>query len=120
VLLIWPEEGKVLPRKLDLVLIQREAMRRGIQLALVTHDPQVVKHADELNISTFETIGSSERARWRRGRTGVFSNRFWRPKKDTPDPEDLMSVASRVRGDNLMPSQSPSSAWSCYRKQPSP
>ena len=101
VLLIWPEEGTLLRRKLDLVLIQREAMRRGIQLALVTHDPQVVKHAGELNISTFETIGASERSRWRRGRTGVFSNRFWRPKKDTPDPEDLMSVASRVRSDEV-------------------
>ena len=99
VLLIWPEEGTVLPRKLDLVLIQREAMRRGIQLALVTHDPQTIRHAGELNISTFETIGASERGRWRRGRTGVFSNRFWRPKKDTPDPEDLMPVASRVRNE---------------------
>lgn len=101
VLLIWPEEGTVLTRKLDLVLIQRDAMRRGIQLALVTHDPQVVRHAGELNISTFETIGASERGRWRRGRTGVFSKRFWRPKKDTPDPDELMPVASRVRGEEV-------------------
>jgi hypothetical protein len=99
VLLIWPEKGTVLTRKLDLVLIQRDAIRRGIRLALVTHDPQIIKHAKELNISTFETIGASERARWRRGRTGVFSNRIWRPKKDTPDPEELMPVASRVRGE---------------------
>ena len=98
VLIIWPEEGTVLTRKLDLVLLQRDALRRGIQLALVTHDPQVIRHANELNISTFETIGASERSRWRRGRTGVFSNRFWRPRKDTPDPEELMPVASRVRG----------------------
>ncbi|MBZ0301927.1 MAG: baseplate J/gp47 family protein [Anaerolineae bacterium] len=99
VLLIWPEKGTVLMRKLDLVLIQRDALRRGIRLALVTHDPQVIRHASELNISTFETIGASERARWKRGRTGVFSNRLWRPKKDTPDPDELMSVASRVRGE---------------------
>ncbi|MBL8120080.1 MAG: hypothetical protein JNJ78_21285, partial [Anaerolineae bacterium] len=65
VLLIWPEEGTILTRKLDLVLIQREAMRRAIRLAVVTHDPQVVKHANELNISTFETIGASERGRWK-------------------------------------------------------
>jgi hypothetical protein len=99
VLLIWPEKGTTLTRKLDLVLIQRDALRRGIRLALVTHDPQVIRHAAELNISTFETIGASERGRWKRGRTGVFSNRFWRPKKDTPDPEELMPVASRVRGE---------------------
>ena len=85
VLLVWPEEGTALIRKLDLVLIQREAMRRAIRLALVTHDPQVIKHSKELNISTFETIGASERGRWKRGRSKVFTNRFQRPKND-PEP----------------------------------
>src|SRR5262249_40151304 len=80
VLLIWPEEGAILTRKLDLVLIQRDAMRRAIRLALVTHDPQVVRNARELNISTFETIGAAERGRWQRGRSKVFTNRFQRPK----------------------------------------
>jgi hypothetical protein len=61
VLLVWPEEGTALTRKLDLVLIQREAIRRQIKLAFVTHDPQVIEHARDLNISTFQTIGSSER-----------------------------------------------------------
>ena len=96
VLLVWPEEGKALTRKLDLVLIQREAMRRQIRLAVVTHDPQVMKHARELNISTFETIGASERGRWKRGRSKVFTNRWQRPK-DSPEPEALIDVASRVR-----------------------
>jgi hypothetical protein len=96
VLLIWPEEGTALTRKLDLVLIQREAMRRAIKLALVTHDADVMRHARELNISTFETIGASERARWKRGRSKVFTSRFQRPEGE-PDPEELMDVASRVR-----------------------
>lgn len=96
VLLIWPEEGTTLTRKLDLVLVQREAMRRAIRLALVTHDDQVIEHARELDISTFETIGSSQRGRWKRGRGKVFANRFQKPK-DEPNPEDLMPVASRVR-----------------------
>jgi hypothetical protein len=95
VLLIWPEEGVILNRKLDLVLIQREAMRRAIRLALVTHDPQVVRYARELNISTFETIGASERGHWQRGRSKVFTNRFQRPK-DEPIPDDLKEIASRI------------------------
>src|SRR6185295_16664358 len=95
VLLIWPEEGVILVRKLDLVLIQREAMRRAIRLALVTHDTQVIRHAKELNISTFETIGASERSRWQRGRSKVFTNRFQRPK-DEPIPDDLKEIASRI------------------------
>ncbi len=98
VLLIWPEDGTVLTRKLDLVLIQREAMRRAIRLALVTHDPEVIKHAEELNISTFETIGASERGRWKRGRAKVFTSRFQRPDSE-PEPDELMEVASRVRGE---------------------
>src|SRR5690606_36369972 len=96
VLLIWPEEGTALTRKLDLVLLQREAMRRAIRMALVTHDATVIEYAQELNISTFETIGASERGRWKRGRAKVFTSRFQRPKDD-PEPEDLMDVASRVR-----------------------
>lgn len=100
VLLIWPEEGTALTRKLDLVLIQREAMRRAIRLALVTHDPEVIKNAGELNISTFETIGASERARWKRGRSKVFTSRKQRPDSEQ-EPEALMDVASRVRGTQI-------------------
>jgi hypothetical protein len=95
VLLIWPEEGTVLTRKLDLVLLQREAMRRAIQIALVTHDVEVIKHAKELNISTFETIGASERGRWKRGRSKVFIGRDQRPKEELPQ-EELKEAASRV------------------------
>jgi hypothetical protein len=98
VLLVWPEDGTALTRKLDLVLIQREAMRRQIRLAIVTHDLQVAKNANELNISTFETIGASERGRWKRGRSKVFTTRWQRPKNE-PEPDDLMDVASRVRSD---------------------
>ncbi len=103
VLLIWPEEGTALTRKLDLVLIQREAMRRQIKLAFVTHDQQVIQHAQELSISTFQTIGASERGRWRRGRTRVFTGRERRPSV-LPTAEELEEVASRKykkRGFNL-------------------
>jgi hypothetical protein len=96
VLLIWPEEGTALTRKLDLVLVQREAKRRVVQLALVTHDPVVVEHATELGISTFETIKEAENGRWKRGRTRVFIQRHHKPE-ESPEPEELMPVASRVR-----------------------
>lgn len=79
VLLVWPEEGTALTRKLDLVLIQRESIRRQIKLAFVTHDPQVIQHARDLNISTFQTIGASERGRWKRGKSRVFTGRERRP-----------------------------------------
>jgi hypothetical protein len=100
VLLVWPEEGTVLRRKLDLVLVQREAMRRAIRLALVSHDLLVAQHAAELNISVFSTVSESERHRWKRGRSKVFTNRYQRPA-DEPDPDELRSVASRVSADAL-------------------
>ncbi|MCA9915033.1 MAG: hypothetical protein KC496_16880 [Anaerolineae bacterium] len=96
VLLIWPERGTALSRKLDLVLVQREAKRRVIQLALVTHDENVIVHARELGISTFETIQQAERNRWKRGRSRVFVQRHHKPENH-PEPEELMPVASRVR-----------------------
>lgn len=99
VLLIWPEEGKSLTRKLDLVLIQREAMRQAIRMAIVTHDTTIMRYAEELDISAFETISSSERARWKRGRSRVFATRLKRPHSEY-DPDDLMPYASRVRYDD--------------------
>jgi hypothetical protein len=96
VLLIWPEQGTVLTRKLDLVLVQREAMRRAVRLALVTHDAQVIKNAEELNISAFETIGASERARWKRGRAKVFASRYQRPP-DLPASGDVIPAAAQQR-----------------------
>ncbi|MCK6577097.1 MAG: baseplate J/gp47 family protein [Anaerolineae bacterium] len=104
VLLIWPERGTALTRKLDLVLVQREAMRLAIKLALVTHDDDVIRSARELNISTFETIGGSEKQKWKRGRAKVFTNRFHKPKED-PEPDELSEVASRLRAEELTPVQ---------------
>ncbi len=98
VLMIWPETGTALTRKLDLVLIQREAMRLAIRLALITHDADVIRNANELNISTFETVGESERAKWKRGRSKVFTSRVQRPK-DEPEPEELLPYATRVRAE---------------------
>ncbi len=99
VLLIWPEKGTTLNRKLDLVLLQREAKRLAIRFALVTHDPDVTRSATELNISTFETIGSSARGKWLRGRAHTFANREQKPE-DEPEAVDLMPMASRVRVEN--------------------
>lgn len=96
VLLIWPEDGTVLTRKLDLVLIQREAIRNNVRLAIVTHDPQVTKQAREMRISVFETIGASERGRWRRGRAKVFISRDDRPTGE-PEPKELKPIAGRVK-----------------------
>ena len=96
VLLVLPPDAPILQRKLDLVLIQREAKRRAIRLAIVSNDLQVVDHARELNISAFTSLQESRKQRWQRGRTKVFYDRADKPQSD-PAPEALRGVASRLR-----------------------
>ena len=95
VLLIWPAAGAPLRRKLDLVLIQREAYRRALQLALVSTDRHVIAHAAELNISCFESIETSQTERWKRGRQKRFLPRFHKPSADLQS-DDLALIAARI------------------------
>ncbi len=95
VLLVLPNNA-VLRRKLDLVLIQREAARRRARLALITNDPEVIEHASELNISTFDSVSASQRATWKRPVNKVFVDRSDKPHTE-PDPYELRLIASRLR-----------------------
>lgn len=99
-LLVWPRPDAtpkpILSRKLDLILIQREAARRGTWLALVTTEPDVIDVAAALNISVFRSVGASQRGRWKRPRNKVFVDRADRPD-DSPDPRELMLQVSRLR-----------------------
>ena len=95
VLLILPEDGALFRRKLDLILVQREAYRRAIQLAIVSRDPRVLGNANEANISCFPTFAASQRERWKRGRQKVFLPRHHKPDPFAR-PEELRSLASRI------------------------
>ncbi len=95
VLLILGADFPLLQRKLDLVLVQRAADRRAIQLALVSRDKRVIAQAAELNISCFASVAESERARWKRGRQKRFLPRFHKPSADLR-AEDLALIAARL------------------------
>lgn len=95
VLLIWSPDVRLLTRKLDLVLIQRDAYRRAIQLALVAQDKRIIAQAAELNISCFPSVEASETARWNRGRQKRFLPRYHKPSADLL-PEDLALIAARL------------------------
>lgn len=97
VLLIWTPDCDNLKRRLDLVLIQREADRNAIQLAIVTHDPNLQAHAAELNISCFESIEATQNQRWQRSRNKVFLPRYHRPRADL-QPADLARIADNLAG----------------------
>lgn len=102
VLLIWPEAATNLRSKLDLVLIQREADRRAIQLAVVTTDELQTYYAAELNISCFESLEASKSSRWKRGRQKLFLPRHHKPSPDLR-AEDLALIAGRLAKRNHRP-----------------
>jgi len=55
VVLVWPDRSRVLRKRLDLVLLLRQAARRGVQIGLVTRDPVVLERAAELGIPMFRS-----------------------------------------------------------------
>lgn len=81
VLLVWPEKGRVLGRRLDLVLLQRHAGHLGAQLALITGDPAVRDNARTLGLPVFDSIEASRQERWRQ-RAGPAKTPAARPRLD--------------------------------------
>ena len=65
ILLVWPERGRVLYRRMDLVLLQRQSAAQGAQLALVTRDPDVRYFAPRIGIPVFKSLRKAQRAVWR-------------------------------------------------------
>jgi hypothetical protein len=65
ILLVWPDQGSVLNRRLDLALIQRHSSRLGAQLALVSSDHEVVYQAGKLGIPIYRSIPHAQKSHWR-------------------------------------------------------
>lgn len=66
ILLVWPARGRILTRRLDLVLLQRRSQSLGAQLALATKDPEVLAQARSLGIPAFRNVRRALNARWKR------------------------------------------------------
>ncbi len=64
ILLLWPEHGSVLNRRLDLNLVKRHAASMGAQLALVTYDSEVRFYAKQLGIPVFNSPPQAQDSRW--------------------------------------------------------
>jgi hypothetical protein len=68
ILLVIPAENYHLRRKLDLVLLQRQAKTIGSKLGIVSKDPQIKGTASELSIPIFENTSRAQSQVWRQGR----------------------------------------------------
>lgn len=64
VLLVWPEKGKVLRARLDLILLERYCSAHGSQLALLTTDREVIFQAGEAGIPVFQSRKEAQFQPW--------------------------------------------------------
>ncbi len=64
VLLVWPRRGRVLERKLDLVLLARRCQKMGSALALVASSERVQTNARECGIPVFDSIRNAQHTVW--------------------------------------------------------
>lgn len=64
VLLVWPDRGRVLTKRLELVRIQRYAQKRNIQIGLLTFDREVRQNAEELDLPIFDSLDDLPDSRW--------------------------------------------------------
>lgn len=65
ILLVWPARGNILNRKLDLLLLKRQSIAQGAQLALVTRDVRIRALAHRQGIPTFSSVRRAQSKAWR-------------------------------------------------------
>lgn len=66
ILLVWQTKGRVLTRRIDLLLLQRHAQHLGAQIALVTRNAFVKEQAHSLGILVFADTIQAQQRTWRR------------------------------------------------------
>jgi len=66
VLLVWPRKGRVLDRRIDLLLLQRHSQQIGVQLGVVTASSEVRAYARDLGIPVFAGPVQAQSSSWRR------------------------------------------------------
>lgn len=101
VLLAWPARGRILTRRLDLVLLLRHSAVLGVQMALICQDKEVLDHARSLGISVFDSIRQAQEARWKRPK----QKRLFSPDNLQRKPEQLSrsSLAAFRHADRISP-----------------
>jgi hypothetical protein len=95
VLLVWPRRGRVLTRHLDLVLLQRWAKQNSRQIGLVTHDPDVIDHAQTLGLPVFESVERTPEEMWRRP-ARILRSKPSKPERSTSLDEQPLRTAPQA------------------------
>ncbi len=93
ILLVWPRKGRVLERRVDLLLLLRYSQKLGAQMALVTQSSAVREQASELGIPIFEDALDAQEVSWRRTKARRKAMQIGRLKKrKRVDPHSLREM----------------------------
>jgi hypothetical protein len=65
ILLVFPERGRILTRRVDLALLQRHSQALGAQMAMVTAIREVRQNAHDLGIPVFKSVIRAQKGTWR-------------------------------------------------------
>lgn len=96
VLLVWPRQGRVLERRVDLLLLQRHSQQLGVQMAVVTRREPVRQNARALGIPIFNKAVQAQQSTWRRPNP---RRRTFRPEGAAPpDPAALRQARQNLAG----------------------
>lgn len=96
VILVWPFRGRILTRRLDIQLIDRAAKQRGIQLGLLTFDPDVLQHAQAVAVPVFDSLEAVPENNWP-------APVFHRPGRRSSADRKSRSRPREVEGKTLQP-----------------
>jgi len=66
-LLVWPDRGRVLARRLDLVLLKRFSLQRNLEIGLLTFDLEIREEASEIGIPVFDSLDDLPEEGWSLG-----------------------------------------------------
>ena len=66
--MVFPAAFAVLDRKIDLILLKRHGQKLGVQLAIVSDDPEIRANASEAGIPNFLAASVAQKSPWRRTR----------------------------------------------------
>lgn len=100
VALLLPPGVPVFRRRLDLLLVQRQAARLGLELSLITDNFNVMEYARALGISVFTDEQTAARARWKRPR---HHDPAAVPNHDPTDQADIATRVAVLRGNLPLP-----------------
>ncbi len=84
VVLVWPDRARILRKRLELLLLRRQAARQGVELGLVTRDPVVLEHACELGIPVFRSSTRLTEEVWQSATTASLLPPVRPGRRETP------------------------------------